>query len=120
MARWRRECDGTLVTEVDARAQETASLEAGGVPKYCAQILAWSPSKATHGCAEPKTVVDGSVVVVVVPGWPATGAADGVAMGTNGIAEIVAIARLAPAPSARLFGHASHVNFGDPTIGFTP
>ena len=37
MARWRRECDGTLVTEVDTRAQETASLEAGGVPKYCAQ-----------------------------------------------------------------------------------
>ena len=73
------------------------------MPKYCAQILAWSPSKATHGCAEPKTVVEGSVVVVVVPGWPATGAADGVATSTNGIAEIVAIARAGASAERQAF-----------------
>ena len=41
--------------------------------------------------------------MVVVPGWPATGAADGVAMGTNGIAEIVAIARAGASAERQTF-----------------
>ena len=58
---------GDNVTEVPSpnqtRASESASSEGGGL--VSAQILIVSPSKLTHGCADPKTLMDKGVVVVV-------------------------------------------------------
>ena len=58
---------GDNVTELPSpnqtRASDSASSEGGGV--VSAQIFIVSPSKPTQGCADPKTLMDKGVVVVV-------------------------------------------------------
>ena len=58
---------GGKVTELPSpnqtRASESASSGGGGV--VAAWILIVSPSKPTRGCADPKTLMDKGVVVVV-------------------------------------------------------